>query len=264
MTRSKKPILTALIATLFASVLAIPDPIICEDTLDGSPPFNSNDVPCLLGCGAPIAVATGSLLPGSVNETDIPYCQLNCVHSAASPAQSSAAPGCYNACHVTNQATPENIGWCMFWCVEGYGELVKSTACVPSLEYGSLVTTTIGGMTVSERPFTEPSEWASWYLTQTVLSRSGVNGQAVTATPGPSVTTAPSSTAALSTTSSFVGSEVAQQTSTLGSVANAESAVSSSSSEQSVVSTTTTGAGCMTITSLLPILGVVGVVIMLS
>ncbi|OTA92311.1 hypothetical protein M434DRAFT_31978 [Hypoxylon sp. CO27-5] len=118
---------------------AIPDPIICEDTLDGSPPFNSNDVPCLLGCGVPVAVPTGTLLPGSVNVTDIPYCQLNCVHDDATPSQSAAAPDCYQSCRVRNQATPENIGWCMYcW-----------------------VTSTIGSRTVTFRPFTQPPEWQS-------------------------------------------------------------------------------------------------------
>ncbi|KAI4865355.1 hypothetical protein F4820DRAFT_300911 [Hypoxylon rubiginosum] len=129
---------------------AVPDPIICEDTLDGtSPPFDSRDVPCLLGCGAPLAVATGSLLPGSVNETDIPYCQLNCVHESATPEQSAAAAGCRGSCGVMNQGTPENIGWCMYWCVDGYSDLVETTACVPSLTYGAEVTTTQGGWTVT-------------------------------------------------------------------------------------------------------------------
>ncbi|KAI3337251.1 hypothetical protein HD806DRAFT_32387 [Xylariaceae sp. AK1471] len=128
---------------------SVPNPLICEDSLDGTTPFNSNNVPCLLGCGVPVAVATGSLLPGSVNVTDIPYCQLNCVHKNASPAQSSAAPGCYDSCHKKNQATPENIGWCMYWCVEGYVDIVESTACVPSLAYGPIVTSTINGLTLT-------------------------------------------------------------------------------------------------------------------
>lgn len=149
MSRFNKLILPTLLTPILVS--AIPDPIICEDTLDGSPPFNSNKVPCLLGCGVPVAVATGSLLPGSVNETDIPYCQLNCVQDDPLPAMSSAAPTCYDACKVRNQATPENVGWCMFWCVEGWADLVRSTACVPSLEYGSLVTTVVGRVTVTER-----------------------------------------------------------------------------------------------------------------
>lgn len=108
-----KPIIsTAALLLSLRAVQAIPDPIICEDTLDGSPPFDSRDVPCILGCGVPVAIATGSLLPGSVNETDIPYCQLNCVHDDATPAQSAAAPDCRRSCQVMNQATPENIGVC--------------------------------------------------------------------------------------------------------------------------------------------------------
>lgn len=138
----------------------LPDPIICEDTLDGSPPFRANQVPCLLGCGVPVAVATGSLLPGSVNTTDIPYCQLDCVRGpgggqrgGASAQESAAAPDCYQKCQVMNQGTPENQGWCMRWCVAGFGDLVQSTKCVPSLVWGDYVTTTghYDGKTVSFR-----------------------------------------------------------------------------------------------------------------
>jgi hypothetical protein len=125
----------------------LPNPLICEDSINNLPPFKSNAVPCLLGCGTPIAIATGSLLPGSVNTTDIPYCQLNCVHQDATPSQSALAPDCNQRCHAHNQATPENIGWCMYWCVEGFGDLVASTSCVPSLEFGSMVTSVIDGIT---------------------------------------------------------------------------------------------------------------------
>ncbi|KAH8880891.1 hypothetical protein GQ53DRAFT_754728 [Thozetella sp. PMI_491] len=159
-----------MLKTHLVSAQSLPTPVICEDTIDGSPPFNSNNVPCLLGCGTPLTHATASLLPGSVNETDIPYCQLNCVHKSATPAESAAAPGCYQACKAHNQATPENIGWCMYWCVDGFQE-VASTSCVPSLRYGSTITTVIGDQTVTVAPFTEPAEWQSWYATQTVLSR---------------------------------------------------------------------------------------------
>ncbi|XXH00237.1 galactose metabolism- protein [Hypoxylon texense] len=152
--KSTSPVTLLLLPTLLllygVAVNAIPDPIICEDSLDGtSPPFDSRDVPCLLGCGVPVAVATGSLLPGSVNETDIPYCQLSCVRDDATPAQSAAAPGCRASCGVMNQGTPENIGWCMYWCVDGYSDLVETTACVPSLTYGDEVTTTDGSWTIT-------------------------------------------------------------------------------------------------------------------
>jgi hypothetical protein len=137
---------TALLCVFIRYVASqtLPTPVICEDSIAGQPPFDSNDTPCLLGCGAPIAIATGSLLPGSVNLTDIPYCKLNCVHDNATPSQSALAPGCYTQCQAHNQATPENIGWCMYWCVDGYGDLVATTACVPSLEYGPTTTTLIG------------------------------------------------------------------------------------------------------------------------
>ncbi|KAI1377325.1 hypothetical protein F4677DRAFT_416039 [Hypoxylon crocopeplum] len=96
----------------FSKAAVFPDPIICEDTLDGSAPFDSRDVPCILGCGAPLAIATGSLLPGSVNTTDIPYCLLDCVRESAGPEQSAAAPACNDDCGRLNQGTPENRGWC--------------------------------------------------------------------------------------------------------------------------------------------------------
>ncbi|KAH8666561.1 hypothetical protein BX600DRAFT_461990 [Xylariales sp. PMI_506] len=179
----------------------LPDPAICEDSIDGQPPFNSNDVPCLLGCGSQITQATGSLLPGSVNLTEIPYCQLDCVRSGASPAQSSAAPGCYAGCKLKNQATPENIGWCMYWCVDGYADLVTTTACVPSLEYVPVATSLVGSdLTVTIDVFSQPSAWLSWYQTQTVISRTGdfaaTITPAATTTKTSPTTTGPSSTAA--------------------------------------------------------------------
>lgn len=133
---------------------------------------------------------------------------------------------------------------------------------MPSLEYGSLVTTVVGRVTVTERPFTEPSEWASWYLTQTVLSKPSITAQPATATDRPLITAAPETTAA--SVAESTGSEVAQETSTLGSAVDADSAADSTSGGQSVVSATPTGSGCMTIVSLLPMLGVVGVIVMLS
>ena len=145
------PYLRSLIGiTVFIPLISgqtLPNPLICEDSINKQPPFKSNDIPCLLGCGTQIAVATGSLLPGSVNVTDIPYCQLNCVHQGATPSQSALAPECYQRCQAHNQATPENIGWCMYWCVDGLGDLVASTSCVPSLEFGSMVTSVIDGAT---------------------------------------------------------------------------------------------------------------------
>ncbi|KAI0129248.1 hypothetical protein F4776DRAFT_161868 [Hypoxylon sp. NC0597] len=256
--------LIALALALALPTQAIPDPIICEDTLDGSPPFNSNDVPCLLGCGVPVAVPTGSLLPGSVNETDIPYCQLNCVHDDATPSQSAVAPDCYQRCRVMNQATPENIGWCMYWCVDGYTDLVESTACVPSLVYGSLVTSTIGSATVTYRPFTQPPEWQSWYLTQTVLPRTGINGQGVAApTPGPAITAPPSSTAASSVPSG--DGQVAQQTQPPTSVVDAESVVGTETQGQSNVSPTPTGAASrLSRVNLVQHLSVIGCLILVA
>ncbi|KAI0840167.1 hypothetical protein F5Y06DRAFT_294838 [Hypoxylon sp. FL0890] len=257
--------LALIVLPLVFHAQALPDPIICEDTLDGSPPFNSNDVPCLLRCGVPIAVPTGSLLPGSVNETDIPYCQLNCVHTNASPSQSAVAPDCYQGCRVMNQGTPENVGWCMYWCVDGFTDLVESTACVPSLEYGSLVTSTEGGVTVTFRPFTQPPEWQSWYQTQTVLPKSGVSGQGVTApSPSPTITAPPSSTTA-SAASSSGGSPSTQETQSPTSLGDAESVVSAGTQELSNSSPTTTGAASRLCQgNLLGYLGAVGCLIVVA
>lgn len=96
--------------------VAAQSPLICEDSINNHAPFDFNDVPCLLGCGMQISRPTGSLLPGSVNETDIPYCRLNCVHKDVTPAQSSAAPSCNSKCENGNGATPDQLGWCMYWC----------------------------------------------------------------------------------------------------------------------------------------------------
>lgn len=120
---------------------------ICEDTIDSQPPFNNNNIPCLLGCGTPVAMATGSLLPGSVNTTDIPYCRLNCVRrKGVTPAQSSAAPACNERCERINAATPDQLGWCMYWCVEGGAieDMVVSTTCIPSIQYTAMTTTETG------------------------------------------------------------------------------------------------------------------------
>ncbi|KAI1331106.1 hypothetical protein F5Y16DRAFT_360541 [Xylariaceae sp. FL0255] len=222
--------LALLLASIPLQALAqVPTPIICEDSIDGKPPFDSNDVPCLLGCGAPLATVSGSFLPGSVNTATIPYCELDCVHTSASPAQSSAAPGCYDDCHHKNEATPENIGWCMYWCVEGYSSLVESTACVPSLVYGPPVTTIVeGDVTETLRPFSEPAAWASWYLTQTVLSRStgtaditsSLTSSSATSASTPAITsppTAASSAPEASTTPSSGASNSSQGSAASGS-----------------------------------------------
>ena len=127
------------------SVAAIQSPLICEDTISGFPPFHGADTPCLLECGTPLPIATGGLLPGSVNTTAIPYCELDCVHTDATPAQSSAAPACNQQCRQANSGTPEQLGWCMYWCVQGgsIASLVVSTTCVPSLQLSPVLTSTV-------------------------------------------------------------------------------------------------------------------------
>ncbi|KAJ7254052.1 hypothetical protein B0H12DRAFT_1115710 [Mycena haematopus] len=133
-----------------AQTLSLPDPLICEDTIDGTPPFNEIGAFCLLGCDCVVVKPTGGLLPGQVNTTCIPYCNLDCVHEDATPAQSALAPSCWDRCQV-QRATPENTGWCMYWCVEGYTDLVTSATCVPSEAFGPPTATVFGGITESYR-----------------------------------------------------------------------------------------------------------------
>ncbi|KAI8965630.1 hypothetical protein F5Y11DRAFT_275528 [Daldinia sp. FL1419] len=246
----------------------IPDPLICEDTLDGStPPFKANAVPCLLRCQDPVAVATGSLLPGSINETNIPYCQLNCVHSAASPAQSALAPDCYRRCAEKNSETPENVGWCMYWCADGFGDVVEQIACIPSLKYGPVQTTVERGMTITYRPLAQPPEWQSWYKTQTVIPYTGNVRLATPETPSPTSShlfSAPyrvSPSVIPKSTSASSRSEQATPTLTSGSGSTIQSAQSTGAeiSGETVTSTTTpAAAGRLSQAAWLGILGVVG------
>ncbi|KAH6689103.1 hypothetical protein F5X68DRAFT_77259 [Plectosphaerella plurivora] len=164
--------------TLFLPLLAasqnldsIPSPLICRDTLDGSPPFRDNNIPCLLGCLSPVTVPTDGLLPGMINSTAIPYCRLDCVHREATPEQSSRAPDCNAGCETSNAATPENLGWCMYWCVNGFGDFVHSTTCIPGLVYGDPTISVIPpDITVTLRLFTQPPEFGAWLETQAILS----------------------------------------------------------------------------------------------
>ncbi|KAJ7929108.1 hypothetical protein B0H13DRAFT_2652629 [Mycena leptocephala] len=145
----RRPLTLSALSLLFLSAAAqssVPDPLICEDTIDGKPPFQSIDIPCIVGCDCTIFHATLSFLPGSINTTCIPYCNLDCVQ---------------------NNFLPENVGWCMYWCVDGYTDLVTSTKCIPSLSYGAPTTSVFDGITVTLAPFTNPPEWQSWYQTQT-------------------------------------------------------------------------------------------------
>jgi len=156
---------------LSAAAQSVPNPLICEDSIDGKPPFQVIDVACIVGCNCEIVAPTLSFLPGSVNTTCIPYCNLDCVRKDPTPAQSALAPSCWDRCQV-QRATPENTGWCMYWCVDGYTDLVTATTCVPSISLGAPTTTVIGGTdTVTFDGFTNPPEWQSWYQTQTVIPR---------------------------------------------------------------------------------------------
>jgi hypothetical protein len=134
---------------LLTAAQSVPNPLICEDSIDGKPPFQSLDIPCLVGCNCQITTPTGTFLPGQINTTCIPYCNLDCVRKDATPAQSALAPSCWDRCQVQNQGIPERVGWCMYWCVDGYTDLVTATSCVPSLSPGAPTTTVIDSHTVT-------------------------------------------------------------------------------------------------------------------
>ncbi|KAF3068904.1 hypothetical protein GL218_08173 [Daldinia childiae] len=253
----KKYLTSSLIA---ASALAlaqkIPDPLICEDTLDGSPAFQADSIPCLLRCQDPLAAATGSLLPGSVNETAIPYCQLDCVHRAASPAQSTRAPDCYRRCRVRNQGSPENAGWCMYWCVDGFGDVVEATACVPSLEFGAVSTVVEDGRTVTFRlAVSQGLEWRSWYETQTVMPITSSSSFTYSAPYRASPAGSPQSTS-----TSSQGGQVTQTSTSASSTESAQSTgTGTETSGEAVASpTTTAAAGRLSQVGLLGVLGAVG------
>ncbi|KAJ7361674.1 hypothetical protein DFH08DRAFT_381185 [Mycena albidolilacea] len=160
---------------LLTAAQSVPNPLICEDSIDGKPPFQSFDIPCLVGCNCQITTPTGTFLPGQINTTCIPYCNLDCVRKDATPAQSALAPSCWDRCQVQNQGIPERVGWCMYWCVDGYTDLVTATSCVPSLSPGAPTTTVIDSHTVTFNPLTNPPEWQSWYQTQTVIPRTSTS-----------------------------------------------------------------------------------------
>jgi hypothetical protein len=143
--------------TLFTFVLSLPliflsptaHALNCDAPLPGTnnTTYTSNATPCLLRCHDPVDIATGTLLPGSMNSTAVPYCYLDCVHSDATPSQSALAPECSSACEGSGYAgNIEVLGWCVYWCVDGYEEEVLSTECVPRYAYVP-VTTVVDGMT---------------------------------------------------------------------------------------------------------------------
>ncbi|KAF8216169.1 hypothetical protein K438DRAFT_1800183 [Mycena galopus ATCC 62051] len=210
---SMRPLASGALPLLFfsaaaAQILSLPNPLICEDTIDGSPPFQSIDIPCIVGCDCQIDVATLSFLPGSINTTCYPYCNLDCVRKDATPAQSALAPSCWDRCQGQN-ATPENLGWCMYWCVDGYTDVVTSTTCVPSLARGAPTITVIDSESLTVDPFTNPPAWQSWYQTQTVIPRTSTPFTTSSPTPSPaaplpgptSSSTILSSTSAIQTSS---------------------------------------------------------------
>ncbi|KUI65236.1 hypothetical protein VM1G_00624 [Cytospora mali] len=157
--------LALFLAGAYAASQTLPDhPLICEDSIDGQAPYISNDTPCVLQCDGFVVHATGSLLPDSVNSSSVPYCILDCLYRDATPTQSALAPGCHSSCLAKNGGNPEDLGWCMYWCLDGYGDLVTTTSCVPSVAYGSPTVTVIDGVTETVEPFTNPAIWKSCHF----------------------------------------------------------------------------------------------------
>ncbi|KAJ7254051.1 hypothetical protein B0H12DRAFT_569552 [Mycena haematopus] len=193
----RRPLAIPALSALLLSVVSqsVPNPLICEDSIDGKPPFQSVDIPCILECDCEIVKPTLSFLPGSINATCFPYCNLDCVRKDATPAQSALAPSCWDICQVQNKGIPERLGWCMYWCVDGYTSLVTATSCVPSLSPGAPMTTVISGETVTLDLLTNPTEWQSWYQTQTVMPKTSTP----TALPPTSDSPQPSTATDLST-----------------------------------------------------------------
>jgi hypothetical protein len=69
------------------------------------------------------------------------------VHSDATPAQSALAPECSSACEGSGHAgNIEVLGWCVYWCVDGFQEEVLGIECVPRWAYVP-ITTVVGGRT---------------------------------------------------------------------------------------------------------------------
>ncbi|KAJ0422212.1 hypothetical protein BJY00DRAFT_311274 [Aspergillus carlsbadensis] len=135
----------------------------CDAPLPGTSntTYTSNSTPCLLRCHDPLSIATGTLLPGSINSTAVPYCYLDCVHDNATPAQSALAPECSSACEGSGHAgNIEVLEWCVYWCVDGYEEEVLSTECVPRYAYVP-VETVVDGRTETITILTNPAGYTT-------------------------------------------------------------------------------------------------------
>jgi hypothetical protein len=133
-----------LVSAAKAQSISLPSPLICEDVIAGQQPFIASSAPCLLGCGTPSPTAVGSLLPGFVNTTDIPYCEARCVRPNITTDQLARAPTCASQCQDQRaKGTIENYAWCMYYCVEGGAlqSLVQSVTCIPSVALGSAFST---------------------------------------------------------------------------------------------------------------------------
>ncbi|KAI1138927.1 hypothetical protein F5Y05DRAFT_425187 [Hypoxylon sp. FL0543] len=109
---------------------------------------------------------------------------------------------------------------------------------------------------VRELAFTQPPEWQSWYQTQTVLPRTGQG--VIAPTPSPVITALPSSTPA-PITSSTGESPLTQETQSTTSPVDAESVLGTGTDGQRIVSSTATGAASrLRLGYLLQLLSVVG------
>lgn len=168
----------------------------CEQSLNGQPPFEmgSNIIAAISGCVEPTYNVPG-LAPGSINATDIPYCQIRNIRTNVTAAQLALAPSCMNNCEFQNKGTPEQYAWCMYWCVDGE-DLVLSTTCVPEYEYKT-ITTVLAGLTE-----TAPRMCLLWISVMALVIYADVEAVLTAASWYQSVLSASEAAAAMATTTS--------------------------------------------------------------
>ncbi|KAL2828313.1 hypothetical protein BJY01DRAFT_132783 [Aspergillus pseudoustus] len=185
----------------------------CDAPLPGTQntTYSSNATPCLLRCHDSVTIATGTLLPGMLNSTAIPYCYLDCVHTDTTPAQSALAPECSSTCEDSGHAgNIEVLGWCVYWCVDGYADEVKTSSCVPRYAFEP-VTTVVDGRTETLTLLTNPAGYTSSSDESTSESSEVTSSRETTSTSTSDASTASftSTNVEASTSTSAGGSAVA-------------------------------------------------------
>lgn len=142
-----------LASTLRTQAQSTVRPLRCEDPVDGEPAFTFSPaaLSCVSsGCYKPNIPGTPdynpNIAPGAYNATDVSYCAASCLRPGLSSQQLALAPTCWDYCSAHDAATPEQQGWCMYWCVDGKSDLVQSTTCEPEIARVP-ATTVIGAMT---------------------------------------------------------------------------------------------------------------------